>query len=1226
MKTAKDAINSTISSSVKARRRPRPGLGGWLAVGVTLLVAGLVQAQTNITIKPFQVRFEVPVGLTTNLYLTNCNLRIPTNGATGVDGTGTNWIIANVNVSISGAPAGCTASLLNSDLATPVGSIPVNLNTSSTAKNTNLVVALAFNGTQTSGTSTLDINASGGGLADDVNMLTVEVGKIWNGTANAGATGPGNWSNPALWSSAGAPGPNDNVVFTDVGAQTNSLITSSTSTNLLTNSVIDATTVISSLRFSQTNSSATNIHNLVISPGATLAIKGNEGFKMLRDYTFENNVRMFVNIWGTNGTFVQTNENSDFSILIDGASGNKTFGNLDMAGLSKLVLDVNQLQIGDSYAYPYYLNLATNGYTSGSTMGSSLPNKMNPNWVMAQTNVVRAVYVDPDNYTNADDRNYSLMLGRNNITGGSSGNDAIINMGASNVFYMDSICVAGYACLGGVLQFQNPGSYALFRNTDGVSRMSQFVTADAAGTTYGSTSGAATKAGPIDFSKGYVDMLVDKFYLSRDRGHRIDSGGQSQTAFVMADGVIDANTAILGFQNEGSQSNISYCYATMVVSNTALFKVNDTLTLGYTSATNGSGNTAELGYGQITIGPGGMVAANSIAVGGLTKLSSKNMITIMDGGNLLVSNNIADATPGGELGTLDLKGNATLTLFINGTNPAVPLVYVTNLLASGTGNKLAIGGVINVTNYPIDIPLIAGGANEPAISPSAFDAGVVMPSGSGLTGVLTLSSSNTINLRIINRAPNNLVWRGPGTTADWDRTTKNWLDMNTGILTNYNDPDIVSFDDTPGFATNINVTGGPLPFSPTAINMTNSIRYYTFVDGGNSIIGSAALNKYGTGTVEVDANTGLSAQLNQGALVGSSSGALGGANVTAGTVMNFSGTIAGSVLCSGTGTTAGNVAGTLTVQPGGVFTNAGTVGNPFVVQTNGYLFNSGTLNNIGTGSSGSPQVTAGGILVNNGNINGDVLFVSGIFEDLGTPGMTLTSMTLAPGATFYPGGEGIGNTSINSDGVGNFPGAALLQQGSTTVFKVDPTTPANTVLTADHLSFGGSSSQQTQTGCTLMITNVSGTPFSAGQTFQLFANIFNPAIGPFNTGSSTNTFPTMIPATPGPGLVWDLRNLWVPNSLGHNGVIGVISATAGRPALTNSFTTLGGTNIVGQFSWDPNNQGMRLESLTTPATVGLTPNTNYNWAGIPGSWTNTTAIVTNKLVSTNDVFYRLVFP
>jgi hypothetical protein len=44
-----------------------------------------------------------------------------------------------------------------------------------------------------------------------------------------------------------------------------------------------------------------------------------------------------------------------------------------------------------------------------------------------------------------------------------------------------------------------------------------------------------------------------------------------------------------------------------------------------------------------------------------------------------------------------------------------------------------------------------------------------------------------------------------------------------------------------------------------------------------------------------------------------------------------------------------------------------------------------------------------------------------------------------------------------------------------------------------------------------------------------------------------------------------------------------------------------------------------------PPSVGLSPNTNYNWSGIPGSWTNTSVNVTNT-IGTNDVFFRLVFP
>lgn len=1191
-------------------------------------LAGLtlpVRAQTIMTMKPFRVRLEVPVGVSKTVIISNWNLRIPTNGATGVDGTGTNWVIAAVNMSLSGAPAGCTASIVGSDTVTPVTTIPVNLNTNNTAMNTNLFIELVFDGTQPSGTAELTVIASGAGLPDDAFTMPVEVARIWNGAANALVNGPGSWSDGTQWLGASAPGPNENVVFTDVGTQTNSLA----GTNFLTNCVISSSTVISSLRFSQTNGTVTNNQNIFINPGVTLGIGGPDGFSMLRDYSYWGAGLMKAAIYGTNGSLMVTNESANFSILSD-AQENSV---LDTSGLGTLQLDVNQLHLSDYQGYPNYDCLVyTNNYSS-TTTAAGKPQRFYQTWRMANTNFIKAAFADPDNYTNSLTRDYALVLGRNEASGGGSGQDVEMFMGYTNVFNLDSVCVGGSFCLGADLHFLHSGSYAIFRNTNGVDRMSIFATADAGGggtNLWGTTLGDNTKCGGngtgVDFTTGTVDMLVDRLYLSMDRSNVTASGkGVSQTSgFAFSAGIVDANTAILGYQSQGDQTNQSYCYATMTVSNTAVFKVNDTLALGYATASSGSPNAENNGHGQISIGPGGTVMANNITVGGVTKVSAANNITMTGGASLVVSNGIADATPGGALGTLSFGGHCTLTLFVDGSKPAVPLVYVTNLTASGTGNGLIIGGVANESSFPVDVPLIAGAG--PAITPTVFDAGVTMPP--GMFGTLSLSSSNTINLHIINRTPHHLLWRAPdgGTgTANWDYTSVDWLDEDTGLMTNYNNPDFAIFDDTAGFATNITVAGGANTLTPAGLIMTNNTLYYTFTDGGNQIVGGPILNKYGTGTVENDATTSMSVDVNQGSLVGS--GALGGASVATGATMNYTGSLGGSLVCAGTATSSGTISGALTVSPGGVVTNAGTLSNPFAVQTNGLLVNSGTMNNPGVGSAGSPQVALGGILINGGtigaNLGGYVLFVNGTFEDLGTGTITLMSLSVGPTGTFIPGGgSSTGTTTINSDGTGNFPGAALLSQGSKTVFELNPVAPANTVLSSGHISFGASAGAQTQNGCTLVLSNISLTPFSAGQTFQLFANSELPGGNLLNTGSSTNTYPIMIPSVPGPGLVWDLRHLWIPNGSGANGVIGVVSASGG-PTLTNGFTFTG-TNTIGQFSWDPSDVGMTLEELITQPAVGISLTSN-NWTRISGSWTNTAQFVTNG-IATNDVFFRLAFP
>lgn len=1186
-----------------------------LAIGGLSLTA---QAQTTMTIKPFQIRIEVPVGFSGTFYVNPCNLRIPTNGASGTDSSGTNWVIPNVNVSISGAPSGCTASLVDGGLVNAIGTIPVNLNTGNTAMNTNLIVKLVFDGTQASDVTTLTILASGAGLPDDPFLLPVEVSKIWNGSANAAANGVGSWSDGTQWL-GGAPGPGDNVVFTDLGTQTNSLLNASA---FLTNSLVASSVTISSLRFSVTNETGapkTNYHNIYINDGQNLAINGDGGFSMLRDHTYWSQGPMNISIYGTNGTFIQTNENSSFSILSDGQAQSV----LNMSGLGNLYLDVSQLHLSDYTGYPNYANLVyTNSYTS-TTPGAGKPQRFYQTWDMAGTNYVKATYVDPYNYTNALSRNYALTLGRNELSGGGSGPKVEMYLGYNNVFNLDSICVAGPSCLGADFRFLNPNSYAIFRNADGVSRMSMFATADDGGQPPGDKSKCGGNGPGVDFTKGYVDMLVDRLYMSLDATN--NNGGYSQTSgFYVGAGIIDANTAILGYQSQGNATNADTCYAHVYITNTAVLRVNDTLTLGYTTAAIPAANAS---FGDLNIGPGGTVMANNIAVGGPAKTSAGNDINLRGNASLIVSNGIADPTPNGALGALSLSGgNNSLTLFIDGSKPAIPLVYVTNLLVSGTGNTLIIGGVANVSSYPAYVPLIAG-VGASAVSASAFDGGVVMPP--GLHGTLVTSSSNTIDLIILNRTPNNLLWRGlaDGTgTANWDYTTKNWLDLNTGLMTNYADPDIVAFDDAPGYATNINLASGA-SLLPTEINITNSALYYTFVTSSGQIIGGPALNKYGTGTVEVDAGSSASANINAGALLGS--GSIGNANIAASAVMNFSGAINGNLTCAGTATTSGSsgIAGTVTVQTGGIVTNSSPVANPVYVQAGGFFYNTsqGSLNNIGTGSASSPQVASGGELVNGGVISGDILYVDGTFEDLGgaSDNITLTSLNMGVGGTFIPGGDTVGNTTINSDGVGKYPGALLLVQGSTNIFKVDVAGSANTTLAANYLSFGGSASVQTQNGCTLVITNVSGMPFSAGQSFQLFENVNVPSIAPSSTGSSTNTFPVILPATPGPGLAWDLTHLWVPNGAGNSGIIGVVSSTSG-PSLTSSFSFVG-TNLVSQISWDQSDYGWRLQTLVTPLSVGLAAKTNYAWTGVAGSWTNTTMTLTN-VIGTNCVFYRLTFP
>jgi hypothetical protein len=371
--------------------------------------------------------------------------------------------------------------------------------------------------------------------------------------------------------------------------------------------------------------------------------------------------------------------------------------------------------------------------------------------------------------------------------------------------------------------------------------------------------------------------------------------------------------------------------------------------------------------------------------------------------------------------------------------------------------------------------------------------------------------------------------------------------------------------------------------------------------------------------LEIDVNTASSVTLAQGTLLGV--GAIAGATTSASTLLSFSGAIgAGGVNCSGVGLNNGTISGPVTVQTSAVFTNYYQANNIFTVKGGSTYMNvSGATITYAAGTS---VVQTNGTFINAGMVNGDVINNQGTVVDTGIAagaGMTLTSLGNQGGGLFIPGNASTNATVIDSSGLTLFPGAALLAQGSTTVFKIDVTHATNTVLRLVHLSFGGSSTTRNINGCTLELDNISGSPFAAGQSYHLFDNKGSSGTAPYDTGTSTNTYPVITPATPGAGLAWDMSQLWL------KGNIGVVAANAG-PTLTNSFTLVDGTNqIAATFSWDASYLGYRLQSLSTGLTNGLAAN---NWSTFSGSWTNLSATFTNTIDVSNgaSVFYRLVFP
>src|SRR5579859_101915 len=592
-----------------------------LALGCLLLAALVMPAaaQETVNLTAIPLRLTVPFNFSGSLVISN---HVTIAGGSN-----------EVDLSVSGLPTGASASLDKTAFTNSGGA--------------NLTVTLA---NVAEGIYTFDLNAANG--ATNTLFITLQVADLWK---VGGSTI--NWSDTGNWNGGVLPGANDDVVFAQAGAKS----------SVITNSIVDQNFTIGSLRFSQTNSS-TNVQTVLIDPNVTLAVTGTNGFSQLRDYVSLGS-GMNVTVAGQSGTLLVSNETASVATLID----NSQTSTLDLSGLGNYKADVSQVGLGDYLLYPNFWNLQTNGYNGVAKLYL-------PTVKLAMTNVIKAVYVDPNDYTNGTNRAYGLILGNNLNQATSSSKLLLISLGISNSFDMDGLCISGFGAADGSLNFNtnfasdNPSVY--FRNTDGVSRMSMFCLADAGGPT---PAGGNTKAPGVDFASGngYVDALVDRFIMSRDRPNS-SSGCTAQSKMGLGAGIFDANTAILGDQEQGNQTNLDYCQAQLIVSNTAVFRVNTDLELGYTTA--GISDLSDPGstYGIINIGPGGTVIANTIGVGGVTKTSGLvgstdghgqlNQITLTSGALLVVSNNIADSTPNGSLGLLSFGGNSTIELFVNGNH------------------------------------------------------------------------------------------------------------------------------------------------------------------------------------------------------------------------------------------------------------------------------------------------------------------------------------------------------------------------------------------------------------------------------------------------------------------------------------------------------------------------------------------------------------------------------
>ncbi|HEY3761665.1 MAG TPA: autotransporter-associated beta strand repeat-containing protein [Verrucomicrobiae bacterium] len=1221
IETTNSSLNETLARATKLKS------AGYFFLSFFLLMmlgqSALAQSTAAVRFTFVQDRFTVP--------LNSSNVTSVTNVLQLVNAA------SNANFTVTGLPAGATAVLTDTN-----GNAEL-----STAESTNLVLTLDTTNVA-EGVYNFNVNVSGIDTNGASYSMTVpyvlQVAYEWNGTLNNTL----NWSSAASWLGGSIPTNVDDVVFTDTGAQTNNFSSIPTNGIPFTNSIVDNNFTIASLRFAQTgvtNSIATNpppiYHHVHIAAGKTLTITGTNGLTMMRDAFDDasaglNNMR--VDISGDTGAkLVMSNLSANATVFVGGG----LVPTLDMSNLPSLSITANRIGIGDYLLYPNYpgINAALNEGRDTNTY-SGRPRQLSGNVYLATTNVFTSYYVDANNYTNVYSRSYPFTLYNNEQGGVGSSQSQLLLLGLTNKFLMDSVCFYG-ASGNGTTEFGISNGSALFRNTNGTSLMSVFTISDDGGT----NEAASNMKGNVDFSgnNGLVDAQVDRFYVARDRVLiATNQTPNIQGSLTIGRGNFIANTAILGYQEHtkpdwtqigGGQPYLNYCQGKLTVNAGGAFKVNNTLTLGYTTDTNSAADAEQYNtYGQVTVNSNGTVAVNSVVVDGNlnyydTVNLRNNAVGINQGGVMIVTNTMggnnygtagianSPGLPGLPLDNLNISSGGVLTLFVN---PSRTNAYVRTFTSSGTTpGTIRVASLAGVSTYPATIPLIAYSDASSTIFLAA-DMSPVAGSNPGVQGyILTDTTGKTINLFLTTNAPKNLIWTG-AVNNNWDLTTANWVTSPGGVQTNFSMGDIVTFDDSSS-RTNINITTAVVPNQGTNVGMTisNSVNVYTF-SGSGAIAGTAKLFKEGTNDVVFSISEAGPMTVTAGQVDVNNFGVLGSTTLFSNIVLNINdgGIVNGLIETNSMVKVAidavnggGTLNGLITLN-GGYLVNDGTINAPTgseMTQSNGAMLTNdvdGTMN-LG-GSNPQFQESAGSTFANFGTIaiSGGRMLVFGLvygngsfYDPVNGPtstaiarfvGQDTSTCVISPGAA---PNNSIGNMSI----LGRLD-------------LVTDNNPANTASTllvevdqANHVYDTLTVTKWNDIGCVWDLTNLNGS-FSSGQTYTILVNPNFPTLT--NAVDTPSIFPLMEPYIPGPGLEWNLTGVQLFGTVGITNCSMIWSG-----GNTASWDTNGTTGNWQSSKVYGDNQGAVFDDTATATSVTI--NTAVAPAGI------NTFTITNLLVSTN---------
>ncbi len=995
-----------------------------------------------------------------------------------------------------------------------------------------------------------------------------------------------NWSDNNNWNAIGSPS-GDTVVFNNTGGA---------SSGAFTTSAVDQSFIISSLTFANTGTTSyQNLVIGSTGSGTALTVNGAGGLTFGLTSSSNANLQTNVNISGT-GALTVNNASANFVLGLTTSTGNGFADTVNMSGLSSFTFSGSNFDVGawtgsgGSRSTGGILDLAA---TSSITTSSSAALDVGDNGLATNTSNITSTLALGTG-TNTIDTNM-FNVGRTKAAGAvafysTAGSAAGVTIrgsagGSSRVTTIsigDHLAAASTNATG-TMDFSLGQVNAMIGNLyigtcdnigstgDGIgtfivgpnpNSVVDVTTMNLATVGSGRTT-ATVKIEGGTFAFGTIPAPLGTATLSFSGGSTICSNTASSTetpAFNLGTSGT-SSTVTFGNPGLGYTGSMTFNGAATLLGSTTL-QVNAPTTLAGAIGDNSSGYGLTLsGTGVLalnsanTYGGGTTIHSGTMSLGALGTIGSGSL-TINPGGawNVLAYGSTGYSFTGAVLTAgrnsspgIDISGN------LNVTNAALALPAANSTMTIG-GSLSLTGGTVNY--YAGDTIALAGSG---ALSASGDYIDVLTSIGTGTYTLFTGSSvpanpasylaitgdtssrqnyafnisAGTAVTLTVSGVPASLRWSG-GSNSTWDTgASQSWYNLSTSAADYFFGGDNVTFNDTPGTATSVNISG---PVQPGSVTVSNTNANYTFT-GAGSIGGVATLVKNGPGTLTI--NTGNSyaggtslggGLLNLGNATAIGSGPLvisgGSLDNTSGALITLSGsslglngsfTFVGSYpLNTGTGAVTLGASPTVNVNSGGMLTVGGVVSGPYgltmtgagmlvLAASNNYtgntLISQGTLQLAAAGAIPTGAGTGNVLFTNAGasavlDLNGNDATVNGLSQ----PSASATNMVVNNGS-FVMNTLSVGNNNATSTFAGVLADNNNGNGGTLALTKLG----TGTLTLAGMNTYSGPT---TVNGGTLALatgTNLPSTTtlnFSGNGTFSMGAN--NQAIAGLTTGSAVN--------------------------------------------------------------------------------------------------------------------------